>query len=127
MFSRRAIKHTAWTALIAVLFAVLLPAAGHAGGKFASLAGLHDLCTTDGVKQAPNVPSPAPLSGAAAHKPCVFCISSVPVFADTHAPRVVAIVQGALLTLRAPGNSPELPPDIAATQPLSPRAPPRTL
>lgn len=113
--------------MIAVLFAVLFPALGHASGKFASPAGLHDLCTADGVKLAPNVPSPAPLSDSIAHKPCVFCISSVPVFADTHAPCVVAIAQGVPLTLRAPRNSPALPPDLAATQPLSPRAPPRTL
>jgi hypothetical protein len=125
MFSRSAIKLSAWAALIAVVFVVLLPATLNAASKSSSPTGLSALagiCTLDGAKLgASHAPDQQP---AAAHKPCLFCISSVPVFTDANTPRVVAVIEGIPVVIR-PSPAEFLPPDAAATQPLSPRAPPR--
>jgi hypothetical protein len=111
--------------LIAVVFVVLLPATLNAAGKMSSSMGQSGpagICTVDGAKFVlPNAPDQQPV---VAHKPCVFCISSVPLFADTQAPRVVAVIDGIPVVIR-PSHAESLPPDVAATQPLSPRAPPR--
>lgn len=125
MFSRSAIKLSAWAALIAVVFVVLLPATLNAAAKSSGSMGLSALagiCTLDGAKfSLPNAPDQQPV---AAHKPCLFCISSVPVFTDANTPRVVAVIEGIPVVI---GSSAAefLPPDVAATLPLSPRAPPR--
>ncbi len=127
MFSRSATRLSAWAALIAVVFVVLLPATLNAAAKISSptaigQSSLAGICTQDGAKFVlPNAPDQQPV---AAHKPCVFCISSVPLFADTQAPRVVAVIEGIPVVI-PPSLATSLPPDIAAKQPLSPRAPPR--
>lgn len=123
MFSRSAIKQTAWAALLAVLFVVLLPAALNASGSSSVLAALTSICTLDGAKLNTQQ-SPDQQPSAVAHKPCLFCTSSVPLFAEVGAPRVVAVVEG-IPVLVGPSRAEALPPDVAATQPLSPRAPPR--
>lgn len=123
MYTRKALKQTSLAALLAVLFVVLLPTAVNASGKFsvaAALNGLAPICSLDGVKQLQDTPDSP---GLAVHKPCVFCISSVPVFADAHAPQVVAVVDGVPVMV-GPHRTQELPPDPAATRPVSPRAPP---
>ena len=119
MFARRTLQRTSWAALIAVLMAVLLPTLGHATGKFAAPAGGHELCTLDGIKTSPAAPGETALQ----QKPCVFCTSSVPLFADAHAPRVVALAAPSELAVRWRPTE-FLPRDAAATLPLSPRAPP---
>ena len=77
----------------------------------------------DGAKLGlPDAPDQQPVT---AHKPCAFCTSSVSVFADANAPRVVAVLEG-VPVLASPSTPAELlPRDTTATQPLSPRAPPR--
>ena len=130
--SRSAIRHTAWATLAAVLFVVLLPAAVGAVGRtaFQGFDGLGEICSVEGVKHAPNTPDTpdtpdTPVSGTAAHRPCVFCTSSVAIFADAHAPRVIAVIDGVPVHI-GPHPAQELPPDPAATRPISPRAPPRS-
>jgi hypothetical protein len=127
MFSREATRLSAWAALIAVLFVVLLPAtlsaAGKSGTSSFSLHGPSSICTLDGVKTSSTVPDQQPV--VTTHSPCVFCTSSVPVFADANTPRVVALIEGVPVVVGLPNGTESLPPDVAATQPLSPRAPPR--
>jgi hypothetical protein len=126
MFSREATRLSAWAAQIAVLFVVLLPATLSAAGKsgtFFSLHGPSSICTLDGVKTSPTVPDQQPV--VTTHSPCVFCTSSVPVFADANTPRVVALIEGVPVVVGLPNRTESLPPNVAATQPLSPRAPPR--
>lgn len=123
MLSRRTLKQTSIAALLAVLFVVLLPAAVNASGKFgvaAALSGLAEICSFDGLKHVPESPASPDVT---AHSPCVFCTSSVPVFADAHSPQVVAVVDGVPVVV-GPHRAQELPPDSAATRPVSPRAPP---
>jgi hypothetical protein len=108
--------------LLSVLFAVLLPTITHASDGFggAGFRGLTDICSVDGPRPTPD--GPASPEGHT-HKPCLFCISSVPLFTDALAPTVVAIVDGAPLSLgRLPTT--DMPPDRAGTRPVSPRAPP---
>lgn len=131
MFSREATRLSAWAALIAVVFVVLMPAAISASGALGTLGtspdpiGKSAICTLGGAKMllpdAPNAPDGEPL----AHQQyCAFCSSSVPLFADVNTPRVVAVIAGNPVAL--PRYLAELlPPDLASTQPLSPRAPPR--
>lgn len=122
-FSQGAIRQTAFAALIAVLFVVLLPAAVSASGKSAMATvfnGLAEICSLGGIKHVPDSPA---TPEATVHKPCVFCTSAVPVFADTHSPQVVAVVDGVPVMV-GPHRTQELPPDVSATQPVSPRAPP---
>jgi hypothetical protein len=131
MFSRRAIQHTTRATLIAVLFVLAWPVIGYAYGIFAAVPALHEICTMEGMKSASPAPGAldvpgVPGSPVVAQKPCVFCFSSVPVFADAHAPRVVMYVDRPVLDIAAPPDQ-VLPPDVAATQPLSPRAPPRAI
>lgn len=123
MVSRTALRQTAIATLMAVLFVVLLPAAISGTGKFsvASIPGMTEICTLAGIKL--NADAPAP-EQPMAHQPCMFCTSSVPVFADAYSPRLTAVVDGIPVTVGpAPAAAP--PRDSAATQPLSPRAPPR--
>ncbi len=129
MFSREATRLSAWAALIAVLFAVLMPAAINAAGlsrPSTDPAGLSVVCTLGGARVM--LPDAGDRSGdhvIAHQQPCAFCTSVVPVFADQHAPRVVAVIDGKPVVVpRHPAEL--LPPDAAATQPLSPRAPPRS-
>ena len=126
MFYRTALKQCAIATLLAVLFVVLLPVAVNASGKFSVAAvinGLAEICSLEGIKHAPQAPV---LPEVAAHKPCVFCTSSVPVFADAYAPRLLAVVDGIPVTVgRLPPQ--DSPPDPSATRPLSARAPPRAL
>jgi hypothetical protein len=126
MFSRTAILHTTRATVIALLFVVVWPVMGYASGLFAAPSVMHEICTMEGMKSALQDGPGVPGSDAVVQKPCVFCYSSVPVFADAHTPRLVAFAQDAALLVVAP---PELvlPPDVAATQPLSPRAPPRLI
>lgn len=133
MFSRNDIKLTAWATLFAILFVVLLPAAMSAVGtdgangsvgKSSVFAALAKICTLDGAKVTQDAPDQQPLP--AAHKPCLLCITSVPIFADANAPRMtmidgIPVIVGVMGADRAES----LPPDVSATQPLSPRAPPR--
>ncbi|MEQ1772842.1 MAG: DUF2946 family protein [Burkholderiales bacterium] len=126
MFSREATRLSAWAALIAVLFVVLMPAALNASGKsniFTGLSGFSSICTLEGAKSLLDTPDQPPV--VTAHKPCVFCVSSVPVFADANAPHVVAVIEGIPVAVGPTNRAESLPPDVAATQPLSPRAPPR--
>ena len=92
MFYRTALKQCAIATLLAVLFVVLRPLAVNASGKFSVatvINGLAEICSLEGIKHAPQAPV---LPEVAAHKPCVFCTSSVPVFADAYAPRLLAVV-----------------------------------
>jgi hypothetical protein len=125
MFSRSATRLTAWAALIAVVFVVLLPATLNAAGKSSTAIALHGLsviCTVDGANTLP--PAPDQQRAATLHKPCLFCTSGAPIFADANAPRVVAMIEGIPVVVGA-APAEMLPPDVAATQPLNPRAPPR--
>jgi hypothetical protein len=81
------------------------------------------ICTLEGAQHsAPEAPPRQP--GEIAHNHCMFCTSSVPIFADANAPRLIAVLDAIPVVLHArPAES--LPPDVAAIQPLSPRAPPR--
>jgi hypothetical protein len=123
MFSRRAIQRIAANVLITVLFAIASPVVGHAFAGSAVAAAAPGICSFDGLKadttQRPALPQP----GTVAHKPCVFCTSSVPLFPEAHAPQIVALLAGMPRTVQMPRRD-ALPPDFAATQPLSPRAPP---
>lgn len=126
MFTRQSLKQTSIAALLAVLFVVLLPTAVNATGKLsvgAALSGLAQICSVDGLKYTTDAPATPEV---AAHRPCVFCTSSVPVFADAHAPQVIAVVDGVPVVV-GPHRTQELPPDPAATRPVSPRAPPGAL
>ena len=128
MFSREATRLSAWAALIAVVFVVLMPAALSATGLSrspADPAGLSTICTLGGAKMLLPDVSGAPDGEPVSHQQhCVFCSASVPLFAEANAPRVIAVIAGSPIVLpRYPAEL--LPPDLAATQPLSPRAPPR--
>lgn len=128
MFSREATRLSAWAALIAVLFAVLMPAAINAAGlsrPSTDPAGLSVVCTLGGAKvMLPDAGDGSDNRISAHQQPCAFCTSAVPLFADAHAPRVVAVIDG--MPVVVPQYSAEqIPPNPAATQPLSPRAPPR--
>lgn len=121
MFSRDDIKLTAWATLFAVLFVVLLPAAMSATGKSSALAPLATICSIDGAKATQGTPDQPAVP--AAHKPCMFCTTSVSLFADANAPRMT-MIDGIPVIVGA-YRAESLPPDDSATQPLSPRAPPR--
>lgn len=123
MFPRRSIKLSAWAALIAVVCVLLLPASLSAFGYSANqtaITGLSRICSLDGVTFAPQDQQPV----ASVHQPCVFCTSIAALFPQTHAPRVVLLLEGVPVALGLP-TADALPPNVAATQPLNPRAPPR--
>lgn len=119
MFSRKTIHHIAWVALIVVWVAVLAPRSTFAVDGMAMAPGTLDLCTVDGKKPGSDAPD------FVAHKPCVFCTSSVAVFADANSPRLIGLIEGVPFVMGPPPRDHALPPDIAATHPMSPRAPPR--
>jgi hypothetical protein len=125
--TRETIRHTAWAALISVVFVVLLPMmvnASRAAGP-ADAVGFSAICTLGGAKIVlPDSTSGTDAPVVAHQQPCAFCSSVVPLFADNHAPRVVAVIDG--MPVVVPRYAAErIPADSAATQPLGPRAPPR--
>jgi hypothetical protein len=123
IFGLHVLRRVARTVLLSVLFAVLLPIGAQAATRYTG-GGAYpvgaDICSVGGLTQSPGGPvSP----GTHVHKPCLFCISSVPLFADALAPVVVAVADGVPRSLgRLPAV--DIPPDRAATRPVSPRAPP---
>lgn len=128
MFSRESLRLSAWAALIAVAFMVLMPAALKASGlsqPSSASAGMFAICTPAGVKTIAAGGHEAPVEQSAAHQqPCVLCTASVPLFPDANTPRIAGVIEGIPLLL--PAYAPErLPRDVVAIQPLSPRAPPR--
>lgn len=129
VFARASIRHTAWATLIAVVFVVLLPMTVHASraasGAAPDAIGSSVICTLGGAKIAlPDAGGNSDSRPMAHQQPCAFCSSIAPVFADAHAPRVAAVIDG--MPAVVPRYLAEsLPPDLAATQPSSPRAPPR--
>lgn len=128
LFSREAIRQTAWGTLIAVVFVVLLPLAtnlSRAANATPDAVAFSTICTLGGAKIVLPNGGDNPDGQLTAHQqPCAFCSSIVPVFADADAPRVAAVIDG--MPAVVPRYMAEsLPPDLAATQPSSPRAPPR--
>lgn len=128
LFTREALRQTAWAALIAVVFVVLLPATmnvSRASSAAPDATLFSAICTLGGAKIVlPDAGDNSDGQPMAHQQPCAFCTSVVPVFADDYAPRVVAVIDGIPVTV--PHYAAELvPPNPAATQPLSPRAPPR--
>ena len=127
MFSRESTRLTAWAALIAVLFVVLMPAAISASGASRASpdpVGLSAICTLGGAKMILPDASDVPGQPVAHQQHCAFCSAGTPLFPDANTPRLVAVIDGSPLVV--PRYQAELlPPDIVALQPLSPRAPPR--
>lgn len=126
LFTREAIRHTAWATLISVVFVVLLPMTVNASRAAApaDAIGFSAICTLGGAKIVLPDSTGGPAQAVTHQQPCAFCTSAVPLFADAHAPRVVAVIDG--MPVVVPQYSAEqIPPNPAATQPLSPRAPPR--
>jgi len=128
LFTRETIRHTAWATLIAVVFVVLLPmtvnASRAASGTASDAIGFSTICTLGGAKVVLPDSTDNPASAVTHQQPCAFCTSTVPLFADAQAPRVVAVIDGIPVVI-PPYAAEQIPPHPAATQPLSPRAPPR--
>ncbi len=122
MFTRSRKKLTALIALLAVLFAALMPATSAFARTLSAdhALALSGICTTHDASE------PAPMERAATHGHCAFCSLGAPLVS---APRVDAL----LATLDAPTpvphvhRNPALPRDAVALHPLSPRAPPRAI
>lgn len=121
MFSRSRKQCVAWIALLAVIFAALLPARPAAAGatSHAGLSTLGTICTSHGQAADPTVPADSGVS----HSHCAFCALGA-----WWLPALPADVL--LATLRAPASAPRtshnhlLPHDRVAVHPLIPRAPP---
>lgn len=122
MFTRSRTKLVALMALVAIVFAALLPASSAFARAFTNtdVVAMGGICaTTDGVAD-PAVP----VGHAIQHGHCAFCTFGAPLVSVPHVAALLAKLD-APASERYVHRNDALPRDRVAVHPLSPRAPPR--
>ena len=123
MFTRSRKRTVALIALLAVMFAALMPgAASYASVLQATdVVALGGVCVTDYA--ASEQPSQSPLEQSARHGHCAFCTLGAPLVSAARFDTLLATLAEPAAPPPAHAND-TLPRDAVAVHPLSPRAPP---
>ena len=125
MFTRSHKKLVALIALLAVMFAALMPAAS-AFARTLSADYAYAYASSGSICTMQDANSPAAPAVPAAHEHCVFCTVGAPAVLAPRAVVPARVVDTPAALPRVHRND-ALPRDAVAFHPLSPRAPPRAV
>ncbi len=126
MFTRSRKKSVSLIALLALLFAALIPSAASYARvlQATDVVALGGVCVTEYAVG--DEPSQSPVKHSARHGHCAFCTLGAPLVFAARFDTVLATLAAPVATPPAHAND-TLPRDAVAVHPLSPRAPPRAI
>lgn len=126
MFTRSRKKSVALIALLAVMFAALMPGATAYARvlQATDVVALGGVCVTNYIVG--DEQSPAPVKHSARHGHCAFCTLGAPLVSAARFDILLTSLSVPAAVPPAHAND-TLPRDAVAVHPLSPRAPPRAI